>query len=198
MAKTKSVSKAKKKLGGPRIGDGGPRRAKAETVAAVAERLGGTGAVLLTEYRGLKVGELAELRTALAKVDTDYKVVKNTLATIAVKQAGLEDLVSMLSGPTAIAFVGGDVVKAAKEIADFAKRIPALVLKGGLLEGKVLSEKEAKGLATLDSREVMLAKIAGLFAAPLQRTAGLFAAPLHGLGAVLVQLRDKTPAETAA
>ncbi|MCA1832981.1 MAG: 50S ribosomal protein L10 [Actinomycetota bacterium] len=196
MAKT-IASKAKKKLGGPKTEDG-HRAQKVATVATVAERIQGSEAVLLTEYRGLKVGELADLRTALAKIQTDYKIVKNTLATIAVKQAGLDELVDMFNGPTAIAFVDGDVVKAAKEISDFAKRAPSLVLKGGVLAGKVLSEKDAKGLASLETREVMLAKIAGLFAAPLQRTAGMFAAPLHGLGAALAQLRDKMPAETAA
>lgn len=198
MAKTKSVSKAKKKLGGPRPEGGGPRPEKAAVVAEVARRIGSSEAVLLTEYRGLTVSELKELRQALAKVDTQYKVVKNTLATIAVRQVGLDDLAAMFEGPVAIAFVDGDVVRAAKEISDFAKRAPALVLKGGILAGKILNERDAKGLASLESRDVMLAKIAGLFASPLQQTAGLFVAPLRGLGAALAQLRDKMPADTAA
>ncbi len=198
MAKTKSVSKAKKKLGGARLPDGGPREGKVAVVDEVVARIGAAEAVLVTDYRGLTVTELAALRGQLSKVDTDYKVVKNTLATIAVKRVGLDGLTAILEGPTAIAFVRGDVVRAAKEIADFAKRAPALTLKGGILAGKILSGAEAKGLSALDSREVMLAKIAGLFASPLQQTAGLFAAPLRNLGAALAQLRDKMPAEPAA
>jgi len=192
------VPKAKKKLGGVRPPDGGPRSEKAATVADVAARLGTSEAVLLTEYRGMKVHELAELRASLGKLDTDYKIIKNTLATIAVKQVGLDDLVAMLQGPTALAFVRGDVVKAAKEISDFAKKAPTLTLKGALFAGKVLSEKDARGLATVDSRDVSLAKMVGLFASPLQRTAGLFAAPLQQMGALFAQLKDKLPAEPAA
>lgn len=197
MAKAKVTSKAKKKLGGTKLEDG-HRSEKAATVDSVAERLQSTGAVLLTEYRGLKVGELADLRKALAKIDTDYKVVKNTLATIAVRRVGLTELEEMLQGPVALAFVGGDVVRAAKEIQDFAKRAPTLVIKGGVLDGKILSEKEAKALANLDSREVMLSKIAGMLVAPLSKTAGLFAAPLRNVGSLFAQLKDKLPADEAA
>ena len=197
MAKTKVTSKAKKKLGGTKLEDG-HRSEKVATVEAVASKLQSTGAVLLTEYRGLKVGDLAELRQALAKVDTDYKVVKNTLATIAVRRVGLTELEEMLQGPVAFAFVGGDVVRAAKEIQDFAKKAPTLVLKGGILDGRILSEKEAKALANLDTREVMLAKVAGMLVAPLSKTAGLFAAPLRNLGSALAQLKDKLPADEAA
>jgi large subunit ribosomal protein L10 len=154
--------------------------------------------VLLTEYRGMKVGELADLRTQLRKVSTDYKVVKNTLATLAVRQVGLEELAAMLEGPVAIAFVDGDPVQAAKEITDFAKRAPTLTLKGGVLAGKVLSEADAKGLATLESREVLLAKTVGMFVSPLQQMANLFAAPLRNLGSALAQLKDKQQAEQPA
>jgi large subunit ribosomal protein L10 len=190
-------SKAQKKLGGPKTEDG-HRAEKAATVAAVAERLRSAEAVLLTEYRGMKVGELADLRTQLRKVSTDYKVVKNTLATLAVRQVGLEELAAMLEGPVAIAFVDGDPVQAAKEITDFAKRAPTLTLKGGVLAGKVLSEADAKGLATLESREVLLAKTVGMFVSPLQQMANLFAAPLRNLGSALAQLEDKQQAEQPA
>ncbi len=198
MAKTRNLPRAKKKLGGPRVAPDGPRLAKVETVKMVAERLQSSQAVLLTEYRGLKVGDLKELRASLKKVDTDYKIVKNTLASIAVRQVGLDDLTSMLQGPVAIAFVGGDVVQAAKQITDYAKKAPTLALKGGVLSGKILSEAQAKALANLESREVLLAKTVGMMAAPLQQMANLFAAPLRNLGSALAQLRDKLPAEPAA
>lgn len=196
MAKTVR-SKAQKKLGGTKT-ETGHRTEKVATVDMVADRLRSSGAVLLTEYRGMKVGELKDLRAALAKHDTDYKVVKNSLATIAVRKVGLEDLVGMLQGPVAIAFVGGDVVSAAKEIQNFAKTAPALLLKGGILEGKVITETQAKGLATLESREVLLTKVAGLFQSPLQQMANLISAPLRNLGSALAQLKDKLPEQPAA
>ena len=197
MAKTRPPQ-TKKKLGGPRTGDGGPRQAKVDAVADMKDRFTGSSAVLLTEYRGMKVHELAELRTSLRETGTDYKVYKNTLATIAVRDAGIEGLNDLLEGPTAFAFVTGDPVVAAKKLADFAKRIPTLVLKGGLLDGKPLSAKDAAGLATLESREVMLAKIAGMFQSPIQQLANLMAQPLIQLGSALAQLRDKLHAEADA
>jgi large subunit ribosomal protein L10 len=195
VAKIKTGPKTRKKLGGPRIGDGGPRAEKAASVAEIKERLA-SGAVLLTEYRGLTVTELAELRRTL-KGSADYKVVKNTLATIAAREAGVEDLIPLLEGPTAAAFVTGDVAKVAKDLADFAKRAPALTFKGAFFEGRVLSADETKTLASLESREVMLAKIASMAITPLQRTANVFAAGLNQMGAVLAQYRDKLAAEAA-
>lgn len=194
MAKTKSAPKTRKKLGGPRIGDGGPRKAKASAVAEIARRLSESQAVILTEYRGMSVHELADLRRGLAQAGADYKVVKNTLAGIAAKQAGAEDLLPLLEGPTAAAFVTGDVVAVAKQLADVAKRVPALVVKGGLFEGKVLDAAATRALATLESREVLLAKLAGGLVTPLQKAANLFVAPLHQLGSVLAQLKDKLAA----
>jgi large subunit ribosomal protein L10 len=196
VAKVKTGPKTRKKLGGPRPPDGGPRSNKTATVANVKERLN-AGPVLLTEYRGLTVAEIKALRRALAG-SAELKVIKNTLATIAAREAGFEDLIPLLQGPTAIAFVTGDVAKVAKDLAEFAKKSPALTLKGGVFEGKVLDDKQAKALSTLESREVMLAKIASMAITPIQQTANVFAAGFNQLGAVLVQLKDKLAAAEAA
>lgn len=195
MAKAKRPPQTKKKLGGPRVGEGGPRQAKADAVADVQQRLQGSSAVVLTEYRGMTVHELADLRRSLRDAGADYKVYKNTLSTIAARNAGLAELEPALEGPTAFAFTQGDPVVVAKRLADFAKRVPTLVLKGGVLDGRILSSGEVGALSTLDSREVMLAKAAGMFLSPIQKLANLFAAPLNQLGGLLVQLRDKLPAE---
>jgi len=196
VAKVKTGPKTKKKLGGARPAGGGPRSKKAEAVSTIKERFA-TGAVLLTEYRGLTVAELAELRAALRGA-ADYKVVKNTLATIAAREGGLEDLIPLLEGPTAIAYVTGDVAKVAKDLADFAKKAPALTLKGGVFEGRVLNADEAKRLASLEPREVMLAKVASMAITPIQRAANVFAAGFNQLGAVLAQYKDKLAASEAA
>jgi len=195
VAKAKRPPQTKKKLGGPRIGEGGPRQAKADAVADVQERLQQSSAVVLTEYRGMTVHELAELRGSLREAGADYKVYKNTLATIAARNAGLDELSAALEGPVAFAFTQGDPVIVAKRLSDFAKKVPALVLKAGVLDGRILTSGEVGALSALDSREVMLAKAAGMFLSPIQRLANLFAAPLNQLGSLLVQLRDKLPAE---
>jgi large subunit ribosomal protein L10 len=197
VAKAHRPPQTKKKLGGPRVSEGGPRQAKADAVADVQQRLSGSNAVVLTEYRGMTVGELAELRASLREAGAEYKVYKNTLATIAARNAGLEDLTGSLEGPTAFAFADGDPVVVAKRLADFAKRVPTLILKGGVLDGRVLSAGEVNELSKLDSREVMLAKAAGMFLSPIQKLANLFAAPLNQIGSLLAQLRDKLPAEAA-
>lgn len=196
MAKIKTGPKTKKKVGGPRPPEGGPRSNKVAEVGTIKERLS-SGAVLLTEYRGLTVHELADLRGAL-KGAAEYKVVKNSLATIAARESGLEELIPMFEGPTAIAYVTGDVAKVAKDLADFAKRAPALILKGGVFEGQVLSAGQAKALSTLESREVMLSKVASMAITPLQRAANVFAAGLNQFGAVLAQYKDKLAASEAA
>jgi large subunit ribosomal protein L10 len=195
VAKAKRPPQTKKKLGGPRIGENGPRQAKADAVADVQQRLQGSSAVVLTEYRGMTVHELADLRRSLREAGADYKVYKNTLATIAARNAGLAELEPSLEGPTAFAFTDGDPVVVAKRLSEFAKRVPTLILKGGVLEGRVLSSGEIGALSTLDSREVMLAKAAGMFLSPIQKLANLFAAPLNQLGSLLVQLREKLPGE---
>jgi large subunit ribosomal protein L10 len=154
--------------------------ARPDKAAAVAELVDSfqesTGAVL-TEYRGLTVKQLQDLRRALGE-NANYAVVKNTLTQIAAKEAGVEGFDDLLLGPTAIAFINGDVVEAAKGLRDFAKANPALVIKGGYLEGNVLDAAEIARLADLESREVLLAKMAGAMLASLSQAVYLLNAPL--------------------
>jgi large subunit ribosomal protein L10 len=153
--------------------------ARPEKVAVVDEirtKLGEADAAILTEYRGLTVGELADLRGTLRPAATEYKIFKNTLARRAVDEAGLTDLAPFLEGPTAIAFVRGDAVIAAKAIREFGKAAPALVVKGGLLGTRILGPGEIDSLADIEPREVLLAKLAGGMQAPLVKAAGLFQA----------------------
>jgi len=168
-----------------------PNTRKVAEVEAIKGYLNGSVAALLTEYRGLKVKEMIELRDSLRGSSTEYRVLKNTLTGIAVRDVGYEDLVPLLEGPTAVAFVHGDVVQAAKELAEFARTHPALVVKGGVLDGKVLDADSVRQLATLQSRDVMLARLAGMLQAPLQRTAVLLAAPLRQVATMTAALRDK-------
>jgi large subunit ribosomal protein L10 len=175
-----------------------PSASNVAEVEAIKERLEGSTAALLTEYRGLKVSELGQLRASLRASRTDYKVVKNTLTSIAVRQVGHEELVGLLEGPTAVAFVRGDVVQAAKDLAEFARAHPSLVIKGGVLEGKVLDADGVRRLATLESREVMLARMAGLLQAPLQQAVNLLAAPLRQVATMTAALRDKLEEESGA
>lgn len=164
------------------------RPGKEASVADIAERFNDSDAALLTEYRGLKVSEIAEVRTSLRESETDYKVLKNTLARIAVREVGLDELVEMLTGPTAIAFIKGDAAAAAKALDDAAKKFPVLTIKGGVLNGKVITADQAKELAKLEPREVLLAKIAMLFNSPAQQTVNVFGALLRDLGSMLAQV----------
>jgi large subunit ribosomal protein L10 len=154
--------------------------ARPDKTAAVAELVDSfqesTGAVL-TEYRGLTVKQLQDLRRALGE-NANYAVVKNTLTQIAAKEAGVDGVDDLLLGPTAIAFINGDVVEAAKGLRDFAKANPALVIKGGFLEGNVLDASEIARMADLESREVLLAKMAGAMLASLSQAVYLLNAPL--------------------
>lgn len=150
---------------------------KAATVADLKEKFSLSAAAVLTEYRGLSVKDLKTLRRSLGE-DASYAVAKNTLTTIAAREAGIEGLDAQLSGPTAIAFITGDVATVAKGLRDFAKANPALVIKGGVLEGRVLDAESVKKLADLESREVLLAKLAGAFQANLSKAVYLIAAPL--------------------
>ena len=172
-----------------------PNASNVAEVEAIKGRLEGSVAALLTEYRGLKVAELGELRASLRGSSTEYRVLKNTLTSIAVREAGYEDLVGLLQGPTAVAFVHGDPVQAAKDLAEFARTHPALIVKGGVMDGKVLGAAEVRQLATLESREVLLARLAGLLQASAQRTVTLLAAPLRQVATMTAALRDKTPGE---
>ncbi len=175
---------------------------KAAAVAELKEQFASSAAAVLTEYRGLKVKDLKALRRSLGE-DATYAVAKNTLATIAAKQAGIEGLDPQLVGPTAITFIRGDVATVAKGLREFAKANPLLVIKGGVMDGRVLDAESVKKLADLESREVLLAKLAGAMNGNLAKAAGLFAAPLaqaaRVLGARADQLRaGDAPATEAA
>jgi large subunit ribosomal protein L10 len=152
------------------------RPEKVAVVEEIREKLAGADAAVLTEYRGLKVGELAELRGALRPAGAEFKIFKNTLARRAAEAAGHQDLVPMLLGPTAITFVTGDAVIAAKALRDFARAHDALVVKGGLLGDRALSPADLVALADVPPREELLARLAGGFQAPLVKAAGLFQA----------------------
>ena len=168
--------------------------ANAEKVAAVAElteRFSDSSGAVLTEYRGLTVAQLAELRRSLADNAT-FAVVKNTLTKLAVTEAGLSDQLSpLLSGPSAIAFVDGDVVEAAKGLRDFSRANPLLVIKGGVLDGKAITPAEVIRLADVEPRDVLLAKLAGALKATQARAAGVFGA----LPAQMAQLADALRAQ---
>lgn len=164
---------------------------KEASVAEITDRFNDSDAALLTEYRGLRVSEIAEVRTALRESDSDYKVLKNTLTRLAVREVGLEELVEMLTGPTAIAFIKGDAAAAAKALDEASKKYPVLTIKGGVLDGKVISAEQAKQLAKLEPREVLLAKIAMMFNQPAQQTVNVFSALLRDLGSMLAQVIEK-------
>jgi large subunit ribosomal protein L10 len=165
------------------------RPEKTAAVAEIAERFKAADAALLTEYRGLRVPEIAEVRRSLRESGTEYKVIKNTLARLAVRDVGLEELAEMLTGPTAVAFVKGDAAAAAKALDEAAKKYPVLIIKGGVLEGRVIDAAQAGQLARLEPREVLLAKLAMLFNAPVQNMVNVLSAPLRDLGSVLAQVQ---------
>ncbi|TDT34386.1 50S ribosomal protein L10 [Naumannella halotolerans] len=150
---------------------------KVATVKELTARFSDSDAVVLTEYRGLSVSALKELRRSLGDEAT-YAVTKNTLTQRAAKDAGIDGLDDKLVGPTAVAFINGDVATVAKGLRDFAKANPLLVLKGGVMDGRVLGAEDVTKLADLESREVLLAKLAGAMKASMSNAAALFAAPL--------------------
>ncbi len=170
------------------------REDKVAAVAELTEKFRDSTATVLTEYRGLTVGELKELRRQLG-AGAQYKVTKNTLARRAAAQAGIDGLDGLLTGPTAIAFVTGDPVEAAKGLRDFTKDHPALVIKGGVFEGRTISADEVRRLADLESREVLLSKLAGAMKANLSKAAALFQAPLAKTARAAAALRDKREQE---
>jgi large subunit ribosomal protein L10 len=167
---------------------------KAATVAELTESFRQATAAVLTEYRGLTVAQLKELRRSLA-ADARYAVVKNTLTKIAVRDAGVAELEPLLEGPSAIAFVTGDPVNVAKGIRDFARTHPALVVKGGVLDGKALTPDEIRRLADLESREVLLSKLAGAMKGSLQQAVSLFAAPLAQMARIAGALQAAAEAD---
>lgn len=171
--------------------------AKADKAAAIAElsdRFRTSSAAVLTEYRGLSVKQITDLRSSL-RGNATFAVVKNTLTQLAAKEAGVTAFDGQLQGPSAIAFVDGDPVEAAKGLRDFAKANPLLVIKAGVLDGKPMSAEELTKLADLESREVLLAKLAGALQASLSQAVYLFAAPLSQTARVVEALRAKVEAE---
>ena len=174
-----------------------PRPEKVAVVTEVRERLEAADAALLTEYRGLNVKALADLRRQLRPAGGDYKVYKNTLVRFAARDMGAGELESLLTGPTAIAFVTGDAAAVAKTLRDYARTNQSLVVKGGLLGGKVLSAGDVQALADLPPRDVLLAQLAGAFQAPLVKMAGLLQALPRNFAYGLKALIDQRGAGVA-
>ncbi|MDR1295420.1 MAG: 50S ribosomal protein L10 [Bifidobacteriaceae bacterium] len=166
---------------------------KIAAVAELVEQFNGSTAAVLTEYRGLTVAQLKELRNAL-RDNATYAVVKNTLAKIAVTEAGIDGIADALEGPTAIAFVSGDPVAVAKQLRDFARSHHNLVLKAGVLEGSALDKNQVVKLADMDTREVTLAKVAGVVKASLVKAAFMFTAPGTKTVRTVDALREKLAA----
>jgi large subunit ribosomal protein L10 len=173
-----------------------PKAEKLERVGELKKRIEGSDALLLTEFRGLTVSDITELRRSLAEGGTRFAVVKNTLMQRAAVDASIDELESLLEGPTAVAFVVGDPVAAAKKVVDAAKKFPSLILKGGYMDGRVLSADEARGLADLESREVMLSKVAGLLKSEISRAAAVFVSAQSKFLSLLEAYREKAPGET--
>jgi large subunit ribosomal protein L10 len=170
------------------------RSEKEAVVAEVRTRLDESDAVIITEYRGLSVTALAELRRELRKAGCEYRVYKNTLARFAAREAGVDGLDTLLVGPTAMAFVKGDVAAVAKSLKEYAKANPLLVIRGGAVAGKAVSAKDVDVLAELPSREVMLSQFAGMLQAPLVKTAGLLQALPRNMAYGLKALVDQKSA----
>ncbi|HEX5936315.1 MAG TPA: 50S ribosomal protein L10 [Actinomycetota bacterium] len=179
-----------------------PSTQKIERVAELKEQIEGSAALLLTEYRGLTVSEITELRASLRESGARFAVIKNTLMRRALEDTDASDLGSLVDGPSAVAFVQEDPVAAAKSVTNAAKRFPTFVLKGGFVEGRLLSADEAKSLADLESREVMLSKLAGMMKSEMSRAAATLQAAqarfLSLLEAFKAKLPEDTPAECEA
>ena len=175
-----------------------PNATKIERVAELKEQIEGANALLLTEYRGLTVEEITELRRSLRDVDASLAVIKNTLMQRAANDAGIAELDELLVGPSAVAFVNGDVVAVAKKLKDASKQFPALVIKGGYMDGAPLDAAGASALADLESREVMLSKIAGMLKSEMSRAAAMFIATQSKFLSLLEAYKEKLPAEAAA
>ncbi len=168
---------------------------KVATVDEIANRFRGATASVVTEYRGLTMAQLTTLRRALGP-DATYRVAKNTLVKRAAEDAGVEGLDALLTGPTAIAFVRGEPVGAAKALRDFARTNQALVIKGGFMDGRALTVAEVNQIADLESREVLLAMLAGAMKANLSKAAALFAAPASQVARLAQALADKRAGES--
>jgi large subunit ribosomal protein L10 len=168
-----------------------PKQNKIDAVAEITADMKGADIYFFVDYRGLTFAEATELRKRLRKVDTDLKVVKNTLGKIAAANAGVEGLDELLAGPTAIAYVHGDPAKTAKTIQDFIKEKKKSLIRGGKLQRSVLSAAEIEALASLPSREQLIAQVVGAIASPLQGLANVLSGPIRGLVVVLGQVQDQ-------
>ena len=166
------------------------RAEKTESISALREKLSGARSAVLTDFRGLSVAEMTELRTLLRKSAVEYTVVKNTLAKIAVAETELASLAAHLEGPTAIAISRADPLAASKLLATWSKTRPAFSIKGGVFEGKLVGPAEIAVLADLPSREALLARLAGTLQAPLRGLVTVLAGPIRALAGVLVQVRQ--------
>ncbi|BBE44754.1 50S ribosomal protein L10 [Rhodococcus erythropolis] len=170
---------------------------KVSAVAEITEQFKGSTAAVVTEYRGLSVGNITTLRRALGEGAT-YSVAKNTLVKRAAAEAGIEGLDDLFVGPTAIAFIKGEPVDAAKALKNFAKDNKALIIKGGYMDGAALSVEEVNKIADLESREILLAKLAGAMKGNLAKAAGLFNAPASQMARLAAVLQEKKAAEGGA
>jgi large subunit ribosomal protein L10 len=175
-----------------------PSTQKIERVAELKEQIEGSSALLLTEYRGLTVSEITELRRSLREGGARFAVIKNTLMRRALEGTDAAGLEALFDGPSAVAFVKEDPVAAAKSVTAAAKKFPTLVLKGGFVEGRILSADQAKALADLESRDVMLSKVAGLVKSEIARAAGTFQAAQARFLSLLEAFKAKLPAEAEA
>ena len=174
-----------------------PTEAKRETVAELTEEARGSTAMIVSEYRGLKVFELGEIRRNLRKQNVTYHVVKNRLMKIAAREAGTEAIESLLTGPTAVAFVKGEEGAAAKAVLDAFRPYRALKVTGAVLGDRVINAEGVIALAQLPSRGVLLSQVAGAIAAPMSTMAGLFDAPLRDIAGLVQALAEKSPGASA-
>ena len=175
-----------------------PKQVKVEAVKALEASFRRCPAALLTEFRGMKVEEMKDLRRTLAQGGARFKVVKNTLTRIAADRAGVGQIVPLLKGSTAVAFVEQDPVATAKVLDEMTKKYPALIVKGGILEGRILDAEAAAGLARVRPREELLSQLLGLLNSPAQRLAVVLSAPVRNLGYALAAYRDKLQGTEAA
>jgi large subunit ribosomal protein L10 len=164
-----------------------PKPQKQAKVKELTDRFRSSAGAMFADYRGLTVKDATEVRRSLREAGTSFSVVKNTLTRLAARDAGLEGVLDLLEGPTAIAFIGEDAVRGAKAVLEASRRFPALVVKGAVIEGRVLAEERARALATIEPKEVSVARIAGLLQAPLARTMYVLRAPLQRIAYALAE-----------
>ena len=167
------------------------RQARVEEVKRLTGRLREATSVILTDYRGLTVAQVTELRRALREASAEYRVVKNSLTQLAARELGIQELERYLEGPTAIALSDGDLIAAAKILTTYSKKVPVLQIKAGLVDGRVLPKEEVVALAELPPREVLVGRLMGLMVAPLRGLVGGLASSLRGFVVGLDQVRQK-------